>query len=176
METKPKDSQKTKEAIKVLQQEVRQLHALVLAQSNIVPGSPPVEASEAIDGNTSVQYSLHYKSGVAGVRPVKERARSISQALVDGTSDAAAAEVGYGLSSPQKISLLRTLLVRGAEGASALGVASELSTGSLYHHLRDLMHSGLVAQSARNRYELTSRGTRALLLILAISSERELGK
>ena len=176
METKLKDSSKTKEAIKLLQQEVRQLHALVLAQANVVPGATPIEVPVELDGNTSVQYALHYKSGDAGVRAVKERTRTVSQSLIDGTSDAAAAEVGYGLSSPQKISLLRTLLVRGTEGAAALGVASNLSTGSLYHHLRDLMHSGLVTQSARNRYELTSRGTRALLLILAISSERELGK
>ncbi len=86
-------------------------------------------------------------------------------------TDEAAAILGYALSSPQKIALLRALLGHESESAAALGAAANLSTGSLYHHLRDLMHAGLIAQAGRNQYHMTPRGQRVLLLLLALASK-----
>ena len=93
----------------------------------------------------------------------------MSAAQVAKVTDEAAALLGYALSSPQKVSLLRALLGMESESAAALGETAHLSTGSLYHHLRDLMHAGLIAQAGRNQYHITPRGQKVLLLLLATS-------
>lgn len=174
MDSKPKDTLKTKDAIKQLQNEVRNLQVMI---ASIGAGSlseqipPPTEV-----GGVTVQYSINYKHDGDKSKPIKERGRTISASDIARTSDTAVAELGYALSSQQKVALLRTLLHGGTVGAAELGASTQLSTGSLYHHLRDLMHAGLVLQSARNQYELTARGGRVLLLMLSIASERGLGQ
>ena len=96
---------------------------------------------------------------------------SFGDTSLAGVTDDAAAALGYALSSPQKVALLRALLGSETESAAALGETAQLSTGSLYHHLHDLMHTGLIGQSARNRYVLTDRGRRVLLVVLALAAQ-----
>jgi DNA-binding transcriptional ArsR family regulator len=166
---------KTKEALKLIQTEMRQLHALVTearAEPRAEAGvseEPPVTSKAKAD--SVVQYSVTRPASNDGDAAFKTGTVSVSAAQIAKTTDEAAALLGYALSSPQKVALLRALLGHESESAAALGTAANLSTGSLYHHLRDLMHAGLIGQAGRNQYQITGRGQRVLLLLLALAAE-----
>ncbi len=165
----------TKEALKQMQAEMRHLQALVTenraerkpdpAAGEEAPASPKGK-SDAV-----VQYSVSRPSSGTGDAPFKTGAVSVTAAQIAKTTDEAVALLGYALSSPQKVSLLRALLGHETESAASLGATANLSTGSLYHHLRDLMYAGLIAQAGRNQYQITPRGQSVLLLLLALAAE-----
>ena len=182
----------TKEALKQMQsemrqemrQEIRQIQALVSEQQHAERKPEPAPSEEAAptakgkaEGRADgiVHYSISRPSSGDGDAPFKTGAVSVTAAQIAKTTDEAAALLGYALSSPQKVSLLRALLGREPESAAALGITTSLSTGSLYHHLRDLMHAGLIAQAGRSQYQVTPRGQRVLLLLLALASESQQG-
>ena len=175
MDNKTKDAVKTKDVLKQIQAEVRQLQALV-AEGRGGQEGPAEAAGEGVAGKSKsdaiVQYSVSRPSTGVGDATFKTGMVSVSAAQIAKVTDESAAILGYALSSPQKIALLRALIGREAESAAALGVTAQLSTGSLYHHLRDLMHAGLIAQAGRNQYHVTPRGQRVLLLLLALASEK----
>jgi len=175
MENKIKDAPKTKDALKQLQADMRQLQAL-LAEGRAVQRTESPVADESTTVKTrsevAVQYSVSLPPSENGAASYKTGPISVSLLQTEKVTDEAAALLGYALSSPQKVSLLRALLGHESESASALGAAANLSTGSLYHHLRDLMHAGLIGQSGRNRYHVTPRGQRTLLLLLALAVEK----
>ncbi len=169
----------TKEALKQMQlemrQEIRQLQAFVGEQhpDRKPEAAPSEEPATSAKGKADgiVHYSISRPASSDGDTSFKTGAVAVTAAQIAKTTDEAAALLGYALSSPQKVSLLRALLGRGPESAAALGATTNLSTGSLYHHLRDLMHAGLIAQSGRNQYGITARGQRVLLLLLALAAE-----
>ena len=175
MENKIKDAPKTKDALKQLQADMRQLQAL-LAEGRAAqrPESPVTDESGTVKtrSEVAVQYSVSLPPSENGAASYKTGPISVSLLQTEKVTDEAAALLGYALSSPQKVSLLRALLGHESESASALGAAANLSTGSLYHHLRDLMHAGLIGQSGRNRYHVTPRGQKTLLLLLALAVEK----
>jgi len=175
MENKIKDAPKTKDALKQLQADMRQLQAL-LAEGRAVQRTESPIADESTTVKTrsevAVQYSVSLPPSENGAASYKTGPISVSLLQTEKVTDESAALLGYALSSPQKVSLLRALLGHESESASALGAAANLSTGSLYHHLRDLMHAGLIGQSGRNRYHVTPRGQRTLLLLLALAVEK----
>lgn len=80
------------------------------------------------------------------------------------------AKLGYAFSSIPKVALIRMLLQNGEQTAAQLGDGAGLTTGSLYHHLRELVHAEVAHQSSRNRYALTDLGRRATLVLLALQS------
>ena len=168
----------TKEALKQMQTEMRaemrQLHALVGEQrAERKPETVQVDDPAPVKGKADgiVHYNINRPANGEGDAPFKTGAVAVTAAQIAKTTDEAAALLGYALSSPQKVSLLRALLNLESESAASLGAATNLSTGSLYHHLRDLMHAGLIGQAARNQYQITPRGQRVLLLLLALASE-----
>ena len=175
MENKIKDAPKTKDALKQLQADMRQLQAL-LAEGRAVQRTESPIADESTTVKTrsevAVQYSVSLPPSENGAASYKTGPISVSLLQTEKVTDESAALLGYALSSPQKVSLLRALLGHESESASALGAAANLSTGSMYHHLRDLMHAGLIGQSGRNRYHVTPRGQRTLLLLLALAVEK----
>ena len=167
----------TKEALKQMQAEMRHLQVqLAESRSDLrpdpktdsSPDEPPTAGKTKTDG---VTYSIHRPALGDGDAAFKTGPVSVPAAQLSKVPDEAAAVLGYALSSPQKVGLLRALLGHPSESAAALGATASLSTGSLYHHLRDLMHAGLIAQEGRNRYQITPRGQRVLLLLLALASE-----
>ena len=85
-------------------------------------------------------------------------------------ADDRVARIGYALSSPPKVALVRSLLTDGPQSAAQLGEKAGLSTGSLYHHLRELAHAEVIHQTGRNRYGLTSLGQHAALLLFTLAS------
>lgn len=167
---------KTKEAIKQLQSEIRQLQMTIAGKR--LENKP--EASDAEAGAAGrkekdakepvVQCVVHPVHSLGGDEPKRLTLTATAAQVSQVTNDAAAA-VGYALASPQKVALLRALLHKEAESASALGEGTGLTTGSLYHHLRELMRADLVHQSGRNSYVLTERGVRTLYVLLALAVE-----
>ena len=169
----------TKEALKQMQAEMRQLQALVADQKSepktdhkaeAKPEHKPEPKAE-VKADGGVTYSVYRLALSDGDTAFKTGTITVSAAQIQQATDESAAVLGYALSSPQKVGLLRALLGHPSESAAALGAAAHLSTGSLYHHLRDLMHAGLIAQEGRNRYQITPRGQRVLLLLLALAVE-----
>ena len=174
----------TKEALKQMQAEMRQLQTLVSGSrteqnSDLKPetGAQADESAPAGKNKSEpkpdggVTYSIHRPALGDGDAAYKTGTITVPAAQLVKATDEAAALLGYALSSPQKVGLLRALLGHPSESAAALGTAAQLSTGSLYHHLRDLMHAGLIAQEGRNRYQITPRGQRVLLMLLALAVE-----
>lgn len=169
----------TKEALKQMQAEMRQLQTLIADQKSEgktdhkpeakLEHKPEPKAEPKPEGG--VTYSIHRPALGDGDTAFKTGTIAVSAAQIDLAANESAAVLGYALSSPQKVGLLRALLGHASESAAALGAAAQLSTGSLYHHLRDLMHAGLIAQEGRNRYQITPRGQRVLLLLLALTVE-----
>ena len=166
---------KTKEALKQIQTEMRQLQALVTeGRPETKPeGIPPEETASPSKGKSEavVQYSVHRPSVGEGDAAFKTGNVSVSAVQIAKITDEAVALMGYALSSPQKVALLRALIGQEHKSAASLGAVANLSTGSLYHHLRDLMHAGLIGQAGRNQYQITPRGQRVLLVLLALAVE-----
>ena len=165
----------TKEALKQMQMEMKHLQTL-LADQKAEPKAdskpePKAESKSELRSDGIVTYSIHRPAQGESDAAFKTGTITVSSAQIQRATDEAAALLGYALSSPQKVGLLRALLGHPSESAAALGAAAKLSTGSLYHHLRDLMHAGLIAQEGRNRYQITPRGQRVLLLLLALAAE-----
>lgn len=77
-----------------------------------------------------------------------------------------AARVGQAFGSPQKIALVRVLLQNGPQSGSQLEEKTGLTTGSLYHHLRELMHARVIESETRSRYQLTEMGRQTALVLL----------
>ena len=162
----------TKEALKQMQAEMKHLQTLLTDQK--ADPKPEHKADPKADGGGGggvVTYSIHRPAHGGNDMAFKTGTITVSSAQLQRATDEAVALLGYALSSPQKVGLLRALLGHPSESAAALGAAAHLSTGSLYHHLRDLMHAGLIAQEGRNRYQITPRGQRVLLLLLALAAE-----
>lgn len=84
-------------------------------------------------------------------------------------ADERIARLGYAFSSIPKVSLVRSLLADGAQSAAQLGEKANLSTGSLYHHLRELVHAEVIHQAGRSQYALTPLGQHAALLLFTIA-------
>lgn len=170
----------TKEALKQIQAEMRALQAQLAERApdpaEAVPKAKPPAGAGPDDtggGGTLVRYSVRRAAAGDGDTAFKTGQVSVTDARLAGATDEAAAQLGYALSSPQKVGLLRALLGRDSESAADLGATAGLSTGSLYHHLRDLMHAGLLAQAGRSRYAITARGQRVLLVLLALTLDPE---
>lgn len=165
---------KTKDAIKQLQAEIKQLHALVAAKPSAGSSEPTPDVPEDnVPGRKSRAFAVqciiaHSASGNGA--DMKKMTVAATAVQIAQTTDDAAASLGCAVSSPQKVGLLRALLDKESESAAALGDATHLSTGSLYHHLRELMRTDLVRQSGRNQYHLTERGIRTLLVVLALAA------
>ncbi len=164
---------KTKDALKQLQAEVRQLQASLTQKRGVAEPDALDEdkPSKTARGSVFVQFSVALPGLDADNKAQKPYQSSFTELQLNGVSDEAAAAVGYALASAQKIGLLRALWGKESEGSAALGEATSLTTGSLYHHLRELMRANLVSQSGRNRYVLSPRGARVLPIVLALAIE-----
>lgn len=164
---------KTKDALKQLQAEIRQLQVSLNLKRPLNELDAPEEekAGKKERGAVLVQYTVTLLAPDSDGKPQKPHHSSFTEIQLSAVSDEAAAAVGYALASPQKVGLLRALWGKESEGASALGEATHLTTGSLYHHLRELMRADLVSQSGRNRYVLSPRGARVLPIMLALAAD-----
>lgn len=81
-------------------------------------------------------------------------------------------EVLAALAHPVRVEIVRTLLARGGQPATALQKAARLgSTGQLYHHLKALTASGVVEQDKRGSYRLRQAATVPVLVLLTAASD-----
>lgn len=77
-----------------------------------------------------------------------------------------AARLGQAFGSPQKIALVRVLIADGPQSGAQLEEKAGLTTGSLYHHLRELLHARVIDNENRNRYKMTELGRQTALLLM----------
>ncbi|MBC7806172.1 MAG: helix-turn-helix transcriptional regulator [Akkermansiaceae bacterium] len=80
-----------------------------------------------------------------------------------------AARIAASLGAEPRVLIARLLLMDFPLTATELGTGADLTTGSLYHHLREMIHAGVLQVVSRNRYALTPLGRRALLSLLAFA-------
>ncbi len=88
------------------------------------------------------------------------------QATPEALQDVARAHAALG--NEARLRLMQ-MLWRGEKTAAELAEASGLSTGSLYHHMRELYAARWVEMPQRNRYRLTIAGRKALVAALAVT-------
>jgi DNA-binding transcriptional ArsR family regulator len=190
---------KTKDALKVIQSELR---ALQLTMESIKPGGTALP--EQLDGVAALaskssgrldskalsdlleqveEESLNSPDAAVGyavlVRPAGGKATKrfsppgLPLARLSSISEEQVAAIANALSAPPKVAILRALfsLPGGKESAANLGETTNLSSGSLYYHLRDLTYAGLIEQATRGSYTVTNKGICALLLVSALAAE-----
>ncbi|GEM_PF-2806137 len=138
------------------------LRALVAATgAPVVALGYALPAGEAAEGGSSGEPEEADAALITGARLIGGDG--------EGEREARAGRLGFALSSPQKVALARLLLENDVLSAAQLGAAANLTTGSLYHHLREMQHAGVVGPAGRSRYCLTPLGRQATLLLLALA-------
>jgi DNA-binding transcriptional ArsR family regulator len=75
------------------------------------------------------------------------------------------------LGHPSRLILLRALVREPRSSARLQEILGVSSPGQLYHHLKDLVATGLVRQTARGQYEVSDRQVIPLLAALAAVSD-----
>lgn len=146
-----KDAGKKDETTALLRRLIEQMTTLRADVDGIKAGSPVAESGKSKKASSPVE-----GTGDGETPPI---------------DDAEVARLGYAFSSPQKVSLIRLLLTGGEQSAAQLGEQANLTTGSLYHHLRELIHADVLVQETRNRYALSDRGRRAALALASLAGE-----
>ena len=178
---KDKDSKKQKglaAEVAALRVDVDALKTEMRARGGKLQAAPSAEA-DAIEAHlegelsastdASVLYAFAYRADGSGTTVTGSRhVCPLPEILRAG--DDRVARIGYALSSVPKVALVRSLLTEGPQSAAQLGEKAGLSTGSLYHHLRELAHAEVIHQTGRNRYGLTALGQHAALLLFTLAS------
>jgi DNA-binding HxlR family transcriptional regulator len=132
--------------------------------------TPPTPPCASPSRTTRTAATAATKAGDAAPAVTSASRQQIGlAALLEAATDERVARVAYALASPPKVALIRSLLEHGPRSAARLAERTGLSTGSLYHHLRELVHAEVVWQSARNQYALTPLGYQASLLLFALA-------
>ena len=75
------------------------------------------------------------------------------------------------LAHPARLLLLRALLARPQSSSELQDVLGVSSPGQLYHHLKELLATGLVTQTGRSQYEIAVHRVVPLLAVLAAVSD-----
>jgi hypothetical protein len=139
------------------------------------PGDPSLPPADLLDraraalGDTDVAV-LFAVAGREDGEPVGVAGEVSGRESLLAVSDEQFARLGYAFASPPKAALLRALVLGGPQSAARLGPQAGISTGSLYHHLRELVHAGVIYPAPRRRYALTPLGRAATLLLFALAS------
>jgi len=144
------------------------------ASAVVAPGEPDLELLERLQGRTGAPYEEDDERGAilySGSARFDDRSyvwqieRPVPGLL--GVEEEVLTPVISALASPPRLQLLKALL-RGASNNQQLQEAlGEVSVGQLYHHLKELQASGLIAQKRRGSYEIKTQAVIPLLAILA---------
>lgn len=106
------------------------------------------------------------------LRLVADASRQVDARIErEGALSERAARIAASLGAEPRILIARLLLTEFPLTATELGTGADLTTGSLYHHLREMTHAGVLQVVSRNRYALTPLGRRALLSLLAFAQD-----
>ena len=135
-------------------------------QRGEIPDQVPVvlEGVKAMDNGRFVSLVCYWREGGGQML-------SHSEETWEGLRDVSEVQVAQFMSpfsSEQRIGLLKAL-AEGSQSAGELAEETGLSSGQLYHHLRELASARYLLSPERNSYELTLRGKRALLTVLGLA-------
>lgn len=75
------------------------------------------------------------------------------------------------LGHPSRLVLLRALLQRACTSQELQAVLGVSSPGQLYHHLKELLATGIVTQTRRSHYEIAARQVVPILVVLAAAAD-----
>jgi DNA-binding HxlR family transcriptional regulator len=132
----------------------------------------PSDGDALADADAAAGYAVVVRP--PGIKAVRRHAPpALPFARLRAATDEQVAIVANALSAPPKVAILRALfaVTESKESAATLGEQTKLSSGSLYYHLRDLTHAGLIEQATRGHYSITVKGQCALLLMSALAVE-----
>jgi DNA-binding transcriptional ArsR family regulator len=90
--------------------------------------------------------------------------------------DAVLARPLSALSSPVRLRILRELAAGPLQTHELQARLDEPSAGQLYHHLRELLATGLLRQPRRSMYELPDRAVVPLMALLACANDLSSGR
>ena len=82
-----------------------------------------------------------------------------------------ASRIAASLGAPPRVFIARQLLTEGTLTATQIGTGGNMTTGSLYHHLREMTHAGVLSVVSRNLYALMPLGRRVLVSLLAFAQD-----
>lgn len=88
--------------------------------------------------------------------------------VLDDAATARAVRLGAGFSTPVRVALIQVLLHGGKQPVADIGTQVGVTTGSLYHNLRELIHAGIAVQVDKTHYELTAAGREAATLLFQL--------
>ncbi len=145
-----------------------------LASPDIGPGELDPDLLQRLQGRSGPGFEEGGESGavlyagaarLAGGSYVWQMERPVPGLL--GVDDDLIAGTLATVSSPTRVRLLKAVL-RGARETHELQDAlGGVSTGQLYHHLKELTAAGLVLQKSRGRYEVAPHTVVPVLAIIA---------
>ena len=92
------------------------------------------------------------------IEALKESSRSIVRSETSSSAEQVARKAS-AFSPISRAKLIETLLTKGPQTPPQLGETVGLATGSLYHHLREIVAAGIATVEAKN-YRLTPEGER----------------
>ena len=164
---------KTKDALKQLQAEIRQLQSVVGSKPEANAGADDLGArKEKTAKDIVVQCEMQYVLP-GGNGAVKRLTAGATAAQLARVTNETAAALGYASHRRKRSRCCAPCLSKSLKAPRRLATQTGLTTGSLYHHLRELMRAGLIHQTGRNRYILTEQGVRVLLVLLALAVEEK---
>lgn len=141
------------------------------------PGSVSATASiepepgEAHPEKGNLHGSLTYSGSVRfGQRRLLVQERRVDLSTLLNTEPEAVSRVFAAFGSPFRILLLRVLLEGPRTSQQLHEVLHGTSLGLLYHHLKDLVASGLVVQPERSVYAIAPRKMMAICLAFVAAS------
>ncbi len=82
-----------------------------------------------------------------------------------------AAPILASLGHPVRLEIIRRLLTGARTSQELQEIADLRTTGRLYHHLRDLLESGVIVSPRRNHYAIPAAKIVPCLIIVAAASE-----
>ena len=102
---------------------------------------------------------------------------SLAWQMIHGLADLLALDEGVlarqlaAIASPLRLRIVRELATRPLQTHELQARLDEPSAGQLYHHLRELLSTGLVTQPRRSVYELPARAVIPLFTLIACAHD-----
>lgn len=138
------------------------------------PGASEPLADDIADVLAAIRSEIDgLRAEVAALRdvapaPPTERDAGATPPRLDDAATARAVRLGAGFSTPVRVALIQTLLHGGKQPVAQIGAQVGVTTGSLYHNLRELIHAGIAVQVDKTHYDLTDDGREAATLLFRI--------
>lgn len=148
---------------------VAELEARRPATPMTKPGTTGLPAHLAGNGNEDGAVLTYSGEGRFGQYQLRIGARATLSAVLDADPDVLA-QAFTALASPVRITLLRAMVGGPRNSQQLRDLVDVGSVGQLYHHLRELLAAGLIAQPARSVYAIPQDKVVAICVALTAAT------